>query len=138
MLLTDICISEVPKKHFFNKNNNKKSRNICAFMAVIPDCCKDALHCVALYKKWLYNRIFYMLYVHGVWFKCRDISSGMGFSSAYFIHTCVCIRNNVYNRKPAKEESAVIIILFILLIAGCILEAYVNPVCMSTVFRRYS
>lgn len=50
------------------------------------------------------NRIFYMLYVHGVWFKCRDISSGMGVSSAYFIHTCVCVRNNVYNRKPAKEE----------------------------------
>ena len=37
-----------------------------------------------------------------------------------------------------KKKSAVIIILFILLIAGCILEAYVNPVCMSTVFRRYS
>ena len=37
-----------------------------------------------------------------------------------------------------KKKSAVIIILFILLIAGCILEAYVNPICMSTVFRRYS
>lgn len=37
-----------------------------------------------------------------------------------------------------KKKSAVIIILFILLIAGCILEAYINPVCMSTVFRRYS
>lgn len=37
-----------------------------------------------------------------------------------------------------KKKSAVIIILFILLIAGCILEAYVNPICMSTVFGRYS
>ena len=55
-------------------------------------------------KKWIYNRIFYMLYVHGVWFKCRAISSGMGFSSAYFIHTCVCVRNIVYNRKPAKRR----------------------------------
>ena len=48
--------------------------------------------------------IVWLCIKNGVWFKCRDISSGMGFSSAYFIHTCVCVRNNVYNRKPAKEE----------------------------------
>ena len=87
-----------------NKNNNKKSWIIFAFMAFISYCCKDAVHCVALYKKWIYNRIFFMLYVYGVWFKRCNISFGMGLSSAHFIHTCVCVRNNVYNRKPAKEE----------------------------------
>ncbi len=37
-----------------------------------------------------------------------------------------------------KKKRAVIIILYILLIAGCILEAYINPLCMTTVFQRYS
>ncbi len=57
----------------------------------------------------------------------------------YIIYIIVYLVTILYIIKNLQMNTkAVIITLSILLFAGCILEAYVNPIFMSTIFQLYS
>ena len=57
----------------------------------------------------------------------------------YIIYIIVYLITILYIIKNLQMNTkAVIITLSILLFAGCILEAYVNPIFMSTIFQLYS